>query len=84
MQVEVCKLDAIPKLASIISQVDEEDNVYGIVGRKDKLKKVCTPTCVCCGRSVLLHLEMKVHLLIIRVRCLTFRTRYWPWRPLVK
>ncbi|KAK3820329.1 MAG: armadillo-type protein [Benniella sp.] len=39
MQVEVCKLDAIPKLASIISQVDEEDNVYGIVGRKDKLKK---------------------------------------------
>ncbi|KAI8349730.1 armadillo-type protein [Mortierella sp. GBAus27b] len=39
MQVEVCKLDAIPKLASIISQMDEEDNVYGIVGRKDKLKE---------------------------------------------
>ncbi|KAF9980317.1 Armadillo repeat-containing protein 8 [Modicella reniformis] len=39
MQTEVCKLDAIPKLASIISQMEEEDNVYGIVGRRDKLKE---------------------------------------------
>ncbi|KAG0307675.1 hypothetical protein BGZ99_001382 [Dissophora globulifera] len=39
MQKAVCDMDAIPKLASIISQVDEEDNVYGIVGQKDKLKE---------------------------------------------
>ncbi|KAF8934070.1 hypothetical protein BGZ58_005957 [Dissophora ornata] len=39
MQKAVCDMDAIPKLASIISQMDEEDNVYGIVGQKDKLKE---------------------------------------------
>ena len=40
MQKAVCDMEAIPKLASIISQMDEEDNVYGIVGQKDKLKEV--------------------------------------------
>ncbi|KAF9101892.1 hypothetical protein BGX27_011284 [Mortierella sp. AM989] len=40
MQKAVCDMDAIPKLASIISQMDEEDNVYGIVGQKDKLKEL--------------------------------------------
>ncbi|KAF9144403.1 hypothetical protein BG015_000123 [Linnemannia schmuckeri] len=39
MQKAVCDMEAIPKLASIISQMDEEDNVYGIVGQKDKLKE---------------------------------------------
>lgn len=41
MQKAVCEMEAIPKLVSIISQMDEEDNVYGIVGQKDKLKEVC-------------------------------------------
>jgi len=40
MQKSVCDLEAIPKLASIISQMDEEDSVYGIVGQKDTLKLV--------------------------------------------
>ncbi|KAG0358941.1 hypothetical protein BGZ54_010209 [Gamsiella multidivaricata] len=39
MQKAVCDMEAIPKLASIISQMDEEDNVYGIVGQRDKLKE---------------------------------------------
>ncbi|KAG9321926.1 hypothetical protein KVV02_004501 [Mortierella alpina] len=39
MQKAVCEMEAIPKLVSIISQMDEEDNVYGIVGQKDKLKE---------------------------------------------
>ncbi|KAG0250788.1 hypothetical protein BG011_008103 [Mortierella polycephala] len=39
MQKAVCDMEAIPKLVSIISQMDEEDNVYGIVGQKDKLKE---------------------------------------------
>ncbi|KAF8976141.1 hypothetical protein BGZ46_008499, partial [Entomortierella lignicola] len=39
MQIAVCDMDAIPRLASIISQMGEEDNVYGIVGQKDKLKE---------------------------------------------
>ncbi|KAF9991924.1 hypothetical protein BGZ79_003741 [Entomortierella chlamydospora] len=39
MQKAVCDMDAIPRLASIISQMDEDDNVYGIVGQKDKLKE---------------------------------------------
>ncbi|KAF9432236.1 hypothetical protein BGZ76_011086 [Entomortierella beljakovae] len=39
MQKAVCDMEAIPKLAAIISQMDEEDNVYGIVGQKDKLKE---------------------------------------------
>ncbi|KAF9123592.1 Armadillo repeat-containing protein 8 [Mortierella sp. GBA39] len=39
MQKAVCDMEAIPMLASIISQMDEEDNVYGIVGQKDKLKE---------------------------------------------
>ncbi|KAF9918008.1 hypothetical protein BX616_010592 [Lobosporangium transversale] len=39
MQKAVCDMEAIPKLASIISHMGEEDNVYGIVGQKDKLKE---------------------------------------------
>ncbi|KAI1297410.1 hypothetical protein EDD11_007140 [Mortierella claussenii] len=39
MQKAVCDMDAIPKLASIISQMDEQDNVYGIAGQKDRLKE---------------------------------------------
>jgi len=42
MQKAVCDMDAIPMLATIISQMDEEDDVYGIVGQKDKLKEVLT------------------------------------------
>ncbi|KAG0198070.1 hypothetical protein BGX28_008435 [Mortierella sp. GBA30] len=39
MQKAVCDMEAIPKLVSIISQMDETDDVYGIVGQKDKLKE---------------------------------------------
>ncbi|KAF9939717.1 hypothetical protein BGZ67_009070 [Mortierella alpina] len=39
MQKAVCEMEAIPKLVSVISQMDEDDNVYGIVGQKDKLKE---------------------------------------------
>lgn len=40
MQKAVCEMDAIPKLAQIISVMEEGDLMYGIVDQRDKLKEV--------------------------------------------
>ncbi|KAF8950389.1 Armadillo repeat-containing protein 8 [Haplosporangium bisporale] len=39
MQKAVCEMDAIPKLAQIISVMEEGDLMYGIVDQRDKLKE---------------------------------------------
>lgn len=40
MQKAVCEMDAIPKLAQIISVMEDGDLMYGIVDQRDKLKEV--------------------------------------------
>lgn len=40
MQKAVCEMDAIPKLAQIISVMEDGDLMYGIVDHRDKLKEV--------------------------------------------